>query len=76
MAHDHETLRIAGVALYGPSWQTDLADALHVNLRTMQRWASGASPVRDSIWADIAGLCRQRGAKLTALAKTLQNGSS
>ena len=49
-----------GAALYGPSWQTPLAHALGVNIRTAQRWAAGTHAVPGSAWADIHALAIQR----------------
>lgn len=62
LTEDH--LRAVGEALYGPSWQTPLSEALQIADRTVRRWASGATPVPEGVWVDIAKLCRQRGAAL------------
>lgn len=66
---DH--LRAVGEALYGPSWQTPLAEALEVADRTMRRWVAGDTAIPEGIWADIAKLCHARGAELEKWAKKL-----
>lgn len=73
MTGNPETLHIVGEALYGPNWQTPLADALGVNLRTMQRWAAGTNAVNPNIWPEIAALCQARGAALVKLGKRLSS---
>lgn len=73
MKRDADALRAVGEALYGPMWQTPLAEALEVSDRTVRRWAAslGESPVPDGVWADIAKLCAKRGKALVKLAETL-----
>ena len=68
MTPNHETLRHAGVALYGQLWQSALAEALDINLRTMQRWAAGTNAINPNIWQEIAKLCRSRDKALAKLA--------
>lgn len=40
-----QLLHDVGAALYGPRWQSELAAALGVSVRTVQRWASGKNAV-------------------------------
>lgn len=55
-----------GEALYGPRWQTSLAEALDVHDRTMRRWvASGEYP--ESVNADLLRLIEERGPILAQL---------
>lgn len=61
-----------GEALFGPSWQTPLADVLGVAVRTVQRWAAGDRAPAPGIWRDIAALCRARGRALEAIAAQLE----
>ena len=49
----------AGKALYGDDWQEPLADDLAVNIRSLQRWASGARDI-PSIGPELAALCHER----------------
>lgn len=60
-------LRQVGEALYGPRWQTDLADALGVGDRTMRHWLSGARPMPEGVWRDIGEIVRKRGDSLVYL---------
>lgn len=38
-----KVLANAGMALFGPAWQSDLARLLKLERRTIQRWAAAAS---------------------------------
>jgi hypothetical protein len=69
---DLERLERAGRLLHGPSWQTPLAADLGVALRTVQRWASGASALPSGIWADLRKLLLQRSQEAARFAETLQ----
>lgn len=48
----HPELKRLASAVWGPLWHRPLADVLEVNLRTVQRWASGTVPVPDWIADD------------------------
>lgn len=74
MKHDNSTLRLVGEALYGPSWQTPLSDALGVADRTIRRWVAGDFEIPAGIWDELANLCDTRGTKLQALADKLRGG--
>lgn len=75
MTAPHYSLRSAGEALYGPNWQSEIARALGVNLRTMQRWALGAknggTEPPERLWEEIAALCEKRGIALLSISKSL-----
>jgi hypothetical protein len=60
-------LHQTGEALYGPQWQSPLARALAVNVRTVQRWASGRNEPPPSIWQAIREIVVDRQADLDAL---------
>jgi hypothetical protein len=49
-------LREIGEQLYGPRWQTKLARALPVNVRSVRRWLSGERNIRPVIAERIRGL--------------------
>ncbi len=49
-------LREIGEALYGPCWQTNLARALPVNVRSVRRWLTGERNIRPVIAERIRGL--------------------
>jgi hypothetical protein len=59
-----------GAALFGPSWQTPLAEALDVNIRTVQRWVAG-QPVPDGAWDDIAAIAKARKGEIEAVISEL-----
>lgn len=71
MKHDHNTLREAGEALFGPLWQTALSTSLNVSDRTVRRWAAGEFAIPDGIWPELAKLCKARGKALDRLAVKL-----
>lgn len=52
-------LESLGRYLYGGGWQTALAAALGVNLRTVQRWAAG-SDVPEGAWNDLLYLVAEK----------------
>lgn len=53
-------LERAGQLLYGSRWQSDLARDLSVNDRRVRQWMAGERPIPAGVWADVAGLLRQR----------------
>jgi hypothetical protein len=57
--------------LYGPSWQTPLAEALHLSVRTVQRWARGEREPGPEIWKAMSVLMRERQRDLEATIKKL-----
>lgn len=61
-----DLLRRVGEALYGPRWQTDLAQALAVNDRTVRRWVSGDDPPQ-GVYDDLARIMSDRAGLLNAL---------
>ena len=70
MTYDKDTLREVGEALYGPSWQTPMADALGVTDRTVRYWAGGKD-IPAGVWKDLAALCLSRKHQLEAWAQRL-----
>jgi hypothetical protein len=60
-------LAAIGNALYGPRWQTPLAEALGVSDRTVRRWVAG-QPVPDGARRDMWRLCAERGRLLIEIA--------
>lgn len=53
-------LRDTGEALYGPRWQTDLAQVLGISDRTIRRWVSGADDVPSGAYLDLWRICEER----------------
>lgn len=58
------TVHDYGEALFGPQWQSPLARALGVNLRTVQRWASGQNNVPARHLLRLQALVREKMAKM------------
>lgn len=65
-----DSLRVIGEALYGDRWQTDLAAAIGVNVRTIRRWAAG-EPIPESRSAELRSLVQGRRAALDELVTRL-----
>ena len=53
-----EQLERAGRLLYGDLWQSNLARSLSVDDRTVRRWASGESAIKQSIANEIIELLK------------------
>lgn len=53
-----EQLQQAGRLLYGDQWQSNLARSLSVDDRTVRRWASGGSAIKQSIANEVMQLLR------------------
>jgi hypothetical protein len=49
-------LRSIGEKLYGPRWQTPLANTLPVNVRTVRAWLSGKRKMRPVVAERIRSL--------------------
>jgi hypothetical protein len=64
----NDILRRAGEALYGESWVAPLSDALDINPRTIQRWASGKNEINPAIWQEILDLIGGRALAALAVA--------
>ena len=55
---NNEQLANAGQLLYGDLWQSAIARALDVDNRTVRRWASGESAIKQSIANEIIELLK------------------
>jgi hypothetical protein len=51
-----DQLRTAGMALYGPEWQSPLARALGVGARAVRKWLAGETPVPSELAGRIRAL--------------------
>ena len=65
-------LQDTGEALYGPHWQTDLANDLGVSYRTMRYWMTGAREPRAGVWIDLHRLVIERQSGLDQIAERLK----
>lgn len=61
-----ELMIACGRALYGDQWQSPLARALGINLRSIQRWAAGTYNPPD-LRPQLAELLRDRSRKIDVL---------
>lgn len=64
-------LRDAGVALYGPRWQSDLARDLDVADRTVRRWLVGYTPIPDALAGEVRALLKERGLALAIVRRKI-----
>jgi hypothetical protein len=53
------TLNRVGTACFGNFWQTQMAEALGVNPRTLRRWLAGELPIPD-LRGELLELIRKR----------------
>ena len=60
-------LAAAGEALYGPRWQSALADDLGVNRKAIQRWMNGRLEIPESLPDELRALLAARGKTIAAL---------
>jgi hypothetical protein len=63
---DRTLLSQCGEALYGARWQTALADALHVNDRTVRAWLTGRQQPRPAVWDAVWDLLYARWGEIEA----------
>jgi len=56
-----------GRALYGGRWQSDMADALGVDRRTVRRWMTGDYPVPPRAVADLRAMLETRATEIGRL---------
>ena len=72
-AYGPAELALAGQALYGERWQTDLARDLGISdARRVRQWMSGDRPIPTGVWADITRLLRHRGLNALSLSSKLE----
>ena len=67
-----ELLRQVGEALHGPFWQSEIALALRVNVRTVRRMLSGERAIKPWVIAELAALCEIRGRELLEISRLLR----
>ena len=63
----------AGIAIYGPRWQSEIAVALGVSDRTVRRWVSGDTAPPLGIWSDLIALCKNRKCQISDVVSALEN---
>ena len=61
-----------GREMFGACWPGDMAEALDVSVRTVQRWQSGKNPIPPGIFSELAAQCDRKSESLGALAKSLR----
>lgn len=67
-----EHLKMAGEALFGTRWQTDLANALQLSdVRRIRQWMAGERKIPAGIWGDICILLRRRQMSIDDIIKEL-----
>jgi hypothetical protein len=71
---DIDRLFLAGEALYGRSWQSQVADLLNVDTRRIRQWIAQERPIPSGIWHDLERALRGRGHAALALARVLVTG--
>ena len=67
-----QLLREIGEALFGPQWQSAMARLLDVAVRTVQRWAAGATEIPDGILPPLLAALRDRPTEIAAEIEALR----
>lgn len=67
-----ELVREVGPLLYGEQWQSPLARALGVSVRTVQRWAADRSVPPAGVRAELEALVKRRRAELDVIASVIK----
>ena len=68
-----DLLRMAGEALYGERWQTDMTSALGLrDPRRIRQWLSREKPIPDGIWKDLYELLEARKLNIDLLLNELE----
>ena len=68
-----EQLERAGQLLYGDLWQSALARALDVDNRTVRRWASGESAIKQSIANEIIELLKNNQSQINQFIEKMES---
>ena len=68
-----EQLQQAGRLLYGDQWQSNLARSLSVDDRTVRRWASGESAIRQSIANEIIELLKNNQSQINQFIEIMES---
>lgn len=67
-----ETLKLTGVALYGPRWQTNLARDLGLSdARRVRQWIAGDRRIPFHIWPEVGKLIDAKISKLETVKEEL-----
>jgi len=66
-----ELIKSVGPALFGRNWQSELADWLAVNRKTIRRWMSGEDEPRAVMWTELLEITRERHAQLAELIEAI-----
>lgn len=63
-----EHFTTCGIALFGPEWKLPMADAVHVSVISVRRWASGKhGTVPEEIWLKVIRMLGAEAARLQGL---------
>lgn len=67
-----EQLKNIGTALYGRSWQSDMANDLGMkDARRVRYWANGEREIPPGVWGDLKRIARERGERLISISENL-----
>src|SRR6516225_1550629 len=66
-----ELIKSVGPALFGRNWQSELADWLAVNRKTISPWRSGEDEPRSAVWKELLEITQERHVQLAELIKAI-----
>jgi hypothetical protein len=67
-----ELILAIGPVLFGAQWKRDLARALGVNDRTVNRWTAEKIEPRPGVWTDLLRIMRERHTQLGSLIEAVE----
>jgi hypothetical protein len=65
-----------GSAIGGRNWQSELADTLGINRRTIRRWLTGEDEPRPGVWIKLLAIMRERQTHLGELIEAVERHDS
>ena len=71
LAEDAYLIRVAGATLFGTPVADNMARAMNINRRTVQRWLNGQNAVPSHMWQQLVDVVRQRLGPLQASERDL-----
>jgi DNA-binding XRE family transcriptional regulator len=68
----NELIIAVGPILFGRNWQSELADTLGINRRTIRRWLTGEYEPRPGVWVELLEIVRERHQQLGSLIEEVE----
>ncbi|GGW23910.1 hypothetical protein GCM10011452_09070 [Gemmobacter lanyuensis] len=69
MTDKHDMIERIGTALWGDTWQSQMARALEIDSSTVRRWVARKTDPRPGVFVDLIRIMQERAAALDDLAE-------